>query len=75
MIVTNVIASLFIMDKKQKKPESHLTEEGICKVYCIFKMKYYCPKMMKQNTDKWNNMDATWKHYFQGKKPDRKINK
>ena len=58
-IVTNVIASLFIIDKKQEKPDSHLTEERIYKVYCIFKMKYYCPKMMKQNTDKWNNMDAT----------------
>ena len=58
-IVTNVIASLFIIDTQQKKPDSHLTEEGIYKVYCIFKMKYYCPKMMKQNTDKWNNMDAT----------------
>ena len=58
-IVTNVIASLFIVDKKQKKPDSHLTEEWIYKVYCIFKMKYYCPKMMKQNTDKQSNMDAT----------------
>ena len=50
-IVTSVIASLFIIDKKYKKPDSHLTEERIYKVYCIFKMKYYFPKMMKQNTD------------------------
>ena len=58
-IVTNVIASLFIVDKKQKKPDSHLTEEGIYKVYCIFKIKY-CPQMMKQNIDKWSNMDANF---------------
>ena len=58
MIVTNVIASLFIIDTQQKKPDSHLTEEGIYKVYCIFKIKY-CPQMMKQNIDKWSNMDAT----------------
>ena len=60
-IVTTVIASLFIIDEKQKKkPDNHLTEEGIYKVHYIFKIKYYSPKMKKQNTDKWSNMDANF---------------